>query len=58
MLSTITFSETNGKTTVTVTWLPYEASETETKTFDDGRESMTGGWSGTFEKLEGHLAKA
>jgi uncharacterized protein YndB with AHSA1/START domain len=56
MLSTISFSEADGKTTVTVEWRPYEASEAEVKAFDDGRESMTGGWTGTLDKLEGHLA--
>ena len=58
MLSTITFAEVDGKTTVTVTWLPYEASEKGTKVFEDGRESMTGGWTGTFDKLDDHLASA
>lgn len=56
MHTTITFTEENGKTTVTVTWLPYEASESEYETFDKGRDSMQGGWTGTFEKLESHLA--
>jgi len=56
MHTTITFAEENGKTTVTVEWLPYEATETECETFDKGRDSMQAGWTGTFEKLEDHLA--
>jgi uncharacterized protein YndB with AHSA1/START domain len=56
MHTTITFAETDGKTTVTVEWLPYEATESECETFDKGRDSMQAGWTGTFEKLEGHLA--
>lgn len=58
MLSTITFAEADGKTTVTVEWAPYEATESECETFDKGRDSMQVGWTGTFEKLEKHLADA
>jgi hypothetical protein len=28
------------------------------KTFDSNRNSMTQGWSGTFEQLDAYLAKA
>jgi uncharacterized protein YndB with AHSA1/START domain len=56
MHTTISFTEAGGKTTVTVEWLPYEATESECETFDKGRDSMQAGWSGTFETLEGHLA--
>jgi len=56
MHTTITFAETDGKTTVTVTWRPYEASDTERETFEKGRDSMQAGWTGTFDKLENHLA--
>jgi len=56
MHTTISFTEADGKTTVTVEWEPYEASEVECETFDKGRDSMQAGWTGTFEKLEGHLA--
>ena len=58
MHTTITFGEEDGKTTVTVEWVPYEASESECESFDKGRESMQAGWTGTFEKLESHLTKA
>lgn len=56
MLTTITFVETAGKTTITIEWIPINASETETKTFDENRAGMTGGWSGTFDKLAEYLA--
>ncbi len=58
MLSTVTFAGQKGKTTVTVTWAPINATEAERKTFEAGRESMKQGWTGTFEQLEAYLAKA
>ncbi len=58
MLSTIGFSEAGGKTTVTVEWEPYEASETEMKAFEDARNSMQAGWTGTYDKLEDYLTTA
>ena len=56
LLTEITFTESAGRTTVTVNWLPYEASEVEWKTFDKGRESMKGGWGGTLDQLGTHIA--
>jgi uncharacterized protein YndB with AHSA1/START domain len=47
-----------GKTKFTVRWAPYNATEAEVKTFDSNRNSMTQGWSGTFEQLDAYLAKA
>jgi uncharacterized protein YndB with AHSA1/START domain len=58
MFSTITFAESHGKTTVTVEWAPYEATESECDTFEKGKDSMQAGWTGTFGKLEDHLVKA
>ncbi len=58
MLSTITFTEQAGKTTVTVRWLPLNATAEERKTFEDGFGSMQQGWGGTFEQLGDYLAKA
>ena len=57
-LSTITFTEANGKTTVTVNWQPLNATQQERDTFNAGRQGMMGGWSGTFERLEQYLATA
>ena len=55
MLSTFTFTERNGKTTLTIRWSPCNATEVENKTFDEGRKGMTGGWTGTLDQLEQYL---
>lgn len=56
MMSIFTFEEMpDGKTKFTVTWSPYNATEEEQTTFDAGHASMTGGWSGTLDKLETYL---
>ena len=57
MLSTITFEEKGSGTLLTIHWEPIEASEAEIRTFDQGRPSMTQGWSGTFENLTDYLKK-
>ncbi len=56
MLSTTTFTEKDGKTTITVQWEPYNSTAEESKTFNDGRGGMTMGWTGTFEQLDAYLA--
>ena len=58
LLSTITFAEKDGKTTVTIHWVPYEATEVEHETFKKGKDSMQGGWTGTLDQLEAYLGKA
>jgi uncharacterized protein YndB with AHSA1/START domain len=59
ILSTFTFEEIpGGKTKFTVRWAPYNATEAEVQTFHSNRNSMTQGWSGTFEQLETYLATA
>jgi uncharacterized protein YndB with AHSA1/START domain len=55
MLSTIEFADEGGKTRVTVHWSPLNATDVERKTFSDGMASMTGGWSGTMDKLDAYL---
>lgn len=55
MLTTVTFAEKAGKTTVTVHWLPYEADEAECKVFNDNHPSMTMGWGGTFDQFAAYL---
>jgi len=57
MLSTMLFEEKNGKTTLTIKWIPYNASDAEIKTFEDGRKGMHGGWTGTLDQLTAYLAK-
>jgi uncharacterized protein YndB with AHSA1/START domain len=58
MLSTATFSEREGKTTVTLQWTALNATEPEQKTFDAGHEGMNQGWTGTFDQLAAYLATA
>ncbi len=56
-LSTVTFAEREGKTTVTVRWVPLSPTDAERKTFEAGREEMKGGWTGTLDQLAEYLAK-
>ena len=56
-LSTTTFTERDGKTTVTVDWRPLDATQEEIDTFKDRKPSMTGGWTGTFEQLDDYLGR-
>lgn len=55
-LSTITFAESGGRTTVTVAAAPHEAAEEERATFRAGHDSMRQGWGGTFDRLAAYLA--
>jgi uncharacterized protein YndB with AHSA1/START domain len=58
MLTTVSFKDLGAKTEVTVEWIPVDGStELEFKTFDQGRDSMKGGWTGTFEQFAGYLNK-
>jgi uncharacterized protein YndB with AHSA1/START domain len=58
MLSTVSFEAQGGKTKVTVQWVPLDGStDLERKTFEDGRESMKMGWTGTFEQFTNYLKK-
>ncbi|HEY0455949.1 MAG TPA: SRPBCC domain-containing protein [Verrucomicrobiae bacterium] len=56
-LSKISFTEKAGQSTVTVEWVPLNASEEERETFDGAHDGMRAGWSGTFEQLAAYLAK-
>ena len=58
MLTTVSFKDLGGKTEVSVEWIPVDgSSETEFKTFDQGRDSMKGGWTGTLDQFTAYLAK-
>ena len=57
MLTTVTFAEHEGKTTVTVRWVSINATAEERQTFNAERDSMRGGWTGTFEQLAEFLAQ-
>lgn len=58
MLTHVTFLATeDGKTLVTVHWeVVGDATADEIQTFVAGRAGMTGGWTGSFDKLETYLA--
>jgi uncharacterized protein YndB with AHSA1/START domain len=60
MHTTITFEDAGpNRTKVTVVWIPAEgSSDSERKTFDDNRASMTMGWGGTMEMLGAYLSSA
>ncbi len=55
ILSTVTFEARGGKTKVTVQWVPHNATELERETFEDGRDSMKQGWTGTFDQFAAYL---
>ena len=57
MLSTTTFVEHEGKTTLTVLWAPLNPTEEERKTFDTSHDGMRQGWTGTMDQLAAYLAK-
>jgi uncharacterized protein YndB with AHSA1/START domain len=57
VLSTLTFAEQGGKTTLTMRAAPLNATEAERKAFEAGHESMRKGWAGTLDQLAEHLAK-
>jgi uncharacterized protein YndB with AHSA1/START domain len=56
MLTESTFVERSNKTTITLNWVPLDATGEECRTFDHARDSFRQGWSGTFDQLEGYLA--
>ena len=47
-----TFTENQGRTTLTIRTKPINASESERKTFYDGESSMEQGFAGTFDRLD------
>jgi len=63
MLTTVTFEdapggERSGKTKLTLRWSPLDASAEEQAAFDAAHDSMRGGWTGSFERLDAYLASA
>ena len=57
-LSTVTFTEYEGKTTITMRAAPLNATEEQRRTFESMFQSMQNGWTGTLDQLAGFLAKA
>jgi uncharacterized protein YndB with AHSA1/START domain len=58
VLSTVTFAEHDGKTTLTMRGVPLNASAMGRKTFEGARDSMEKGWAGTLDQLTAYLARA
>ncbi|MEH7307893.1 SRPBCC family protein [Neobacillus drentensis] len=58
ILNTLTLSENEGKTTITLRGGPINASEEERKRFVEEFESMKQGFGGTFDQLHDYLAMA
>ncbi|MGA2599341.1 MAG: SRPBCC domain-containing protein [Bryobacteraceae bacterium] len=56
-LSTVTFTEENGKTLLTVTVVPFNASDEETRIFAGGIAGMKMGFGATFNTLAAYLAR-
>jgi uncharacterized protein YndB with AHSA1/START domain len=54
-LSTTTFAENGGKTTITLEWRAVNATEEERDLFDSSHDNMTGGWTGTMDALDAYL---
>ena len=54
-LSTITFIEYGGKTTVSIEWAPLNATEAQAEFFDSMHESMNQGWGGTLDQLADYV---
>jgi uncharacterized protein YndB with AHSA1/START domain len=56
MQTTVQFADVDGATQVTLTWTPIDPTPEQAATFDQLTESMTGGWTGTFDQLDAFLA--
>jgi uncharacterized protein YndB with AHSA1/START domain len=57
VLYKMTLSERDGKTTMTISGVPFNATDEERKAFEAGRDFMEQGFDGTLGKLVAHLAK-
>ena len=57
IMNIVTFTEHDGKTTLTFRGGPINATETERQTFRDMKGNMQQGFAGTFDALEEYLAK-
>lgn len=57
VLSTVTFTERAGKTTLTMRAMPVNVTEAERALFASMHASMTGGWTGTLDQLAAFLSQ-
>jgi len=58
LLSTATFTQRDGRTTLTLRWTPVNATEEERITFAGMHDSMQKGWGGRLDQLAEFLARA
>jgi len=58
VLNTVTLAEERGKTTLTQSGGPINASDVERRTFEGAFEQMRMGFKGTLDQLEAYLARA
>jgi uncharacterized protein YndB with AHSA1/START domain len=58
VLMTVTLSEQDGTTTVTLRSHPINATDVEVETFESNIESMSQGFGNAFDQLEAYLAKS
>ncbi len=56
-LNTVTLAEQNGKTRLTITAVPFEASEEESRVFAGGISGMKKGFGASFNILADYLAR-
>jgi uncharacterized protein YndB with AHSA1/START domain len=57
VLTTVTFAERDGRTTLTINAAPLDATPEERTTYHAGHGPMHGGWNGTLSQLTAYLAK-
>lgn len=58
MLTTVYFQDFGAKTLISLYWQPVEPTEAEAKMFQQAMDGMTGGWNGSFDRLDEHLKEA
>jgi PhnB protein len=58
ILSAATFADEDGKTKLTIEWLPLNPTDEERRTFDAAHAEMRQGWGGTLDQLAAYLAGA
>jgi uncharacterized protein YndB with AHSA1/START domain len=56
LLTTVTFEDAGDGTSVTVTWIPLDATPEQQQAFAGQMSSMTMGWGGSFDQLDALLA--
>lgn len=57
LFSRFTFEDLGDRTKLTVLWAPLSPTLEERAAFDAGHASMTGGWTGTLDRLTAYLAR-